>query len=76
MTDDEILALLQSAFTHVRAGDTAALTALLDQGVPPTLRNEKGDSLVMLASYHGFVDTTRVLLERGSCPRSRGSWRA
>ncbi len=42
------------------------LAAVIEKGVPPNLRNDKGDSLVMLASYHGHVDAVRVLLERGA----------
>ena len=37
-------------------------------GLPPNLRNEKGDSLLMLASYHGHADTVRVLMEHGADP--------
>lgn len=66
--DPEVLAVLQAAFEAVRAGDTVKLRDLLDMGVPPGLRNEKGDSLVMLASYHGFLEVTKLLLERGADP--------
>lgn len=32
------------------------------------LSNHKGDSLVMLAAYHGHADTVRALLARGADP--------
>ena len=41
---------------------------LLRMGLPPNLRNEKGDSLLMLASYHGHADAVRVLMEHGADP--------
>ncbi len=66
--DDEALGLVRAAFSHARAGEAAELASLLDRGVPPDVCNEKGDSLLMLASYNGHVEATRVLLERGADP--------
>ena len=53
-------------FALVRAGDAATLARLLDMGLVPNLRDGKGDSLLMLAAYHGHVDAVRVLLEHGA----------
>ena len=66
--EHEAMTLIREAFAHARAGATADLTQLLDRGVPPDVRNEKGDSLLMLASYHGHAETTRLLLARGADP--------
>ena len=66
--DPEVVAALQRAFQLARAGDAAGLAALLDAGVPPDLCNERGDSLLMLASYHGHVEASRALLDRGADP--------
>lgn len=55
-------------FNLARAGDTAALAAYLDAGVPANLTNDHGDTLVMLAAYHGHAPAVRVLLERGADP--------
>ena len=49
-------------------GQARELGELLRMGLPPNLRNEKGDSLLMLASYHGHADTVRVLMEHGADP--------
>lgn len=49
-----------------RAGDAAALAAYLDAGVPVDLTNVAGDTLVMLAAYHGHPDAVRALTERGA----------
>src|SRR5690606_9248915 len=35
------------------------------------LRDHKGNSLLMLASYHGHVATTRMLLQRDANPELR-----
>ena len=40
--------------------------AYVDAGVPADLTNDRGDSLVMLAAYHGHADAVRALLARGA----------
>src|SRR4051795_11886856 len=54
--DEDTLAFAQLVFQQARAGDAQGLGQLLGMGLPPNLRNEKGDSLLMLASYHGHVE--------------------
>jgi len=66
--DDDTLAFARKVFQMARGGETAALATLLGQGMPANLRNERGDSLLMLASYNGHPDTTRALLEHGADP--------
>src|SRR5918995_7478196 len=66
--DEETIAFAQRVFQHARAGQSQELENLLRMGLPPNLRNEKGDSLLMLASYHGHVDAVRALLEHGADP--------
>ena len=67
-TDPEVMAVARTAFQHARAGETSQLEWLLAVGLPPNLTNERGDTLLMLASYHGYRETTRVLLERKADP--------
>jgi uncharacterized protein len=55
-------------FNLARAGDTVAIAAYVDAGVPVNLTNDSGDSLLMLAAYHGHPDTVHALLERGADP--------
>ncbi len=40
--------------------------AYLDAGVPANLTNDKGDTLLILAAYHGQSDTVGALLARGA----------
>ncbi|WP_250490056.1 ankyrin repeat domain-containing protein [Caballeronia sp. INML2] len=61
--DDDMIAFASEVFDVARRGDALMLDALLNKGLPPNLRNDKGDSLVMLASYHGHANAVRVLLE-------------
>src|ERR1700761_8092743 len=64
----ELVECATKVFNLARAGDTAALTAYLDAGVPVNLTNDSGDSLLMLAAYHGHLDTVDALLARGADP--------
>ena len=64
--DPGVIALAAKVFDLAREGDTEQLTAYLDAGVPANLTNEKGDTLLILAAYHGHPDTVAALLERGA----------
>jgi len=66
--DDETLALAHELFEIVRAGDTQRVTQLLEMGLAPNLRNSKGDSLLMLAAYHGHTSLVEALLRHGADP--------
>ena len=64
--DAETIEFAQKVFDLVRAGDTQRLHPLLEQGLPTNLRNHKDHSLLMPASYHGHLDTARLLLDFGT----------
>jgi uncharacterized protein len=68
MADDELIEFATRLFGLARAGQTEQLAAYLDAGVDANLANQKGDTLVMLAAYHGHAETVRALLERGADP--------
>ncbi|MVO87354.1 ankyrin repeat domain-containing protein [Streptomyces sp. p1417] len=64
--DPEVVELAGKVFDLARAGDTDALAAYVDAGVPVNLTNDNGDSLLMLAAYHGHAAAVRALVERGA----------
>ncbi|OIJ92548.1 hypothetical protein BIV25_27245 [Streptomyces sp. MUSC 14] len=64
--DPEVVELATKIFDLARQGQTEALVAYVDAGVPADLTNDRGDSLVMLAAYHGHAETVRELLVRGA----------
>ena len=66
--EDDVIELATRLFGFARAGSTASLLAYIDAGVAVDLTNQSGDTLVMLAAYHGQADTVRALLERGADP--------
>src|SRR5690242_3633169 len=64
--DAQTLEFAQTVFQMVRCGDAERLGELLAQGLPANLCNHRGDSLLMLASYHGHHEVARLLLEHGA----------
>jgi ankyrin repeat protein len=58
--------LLAGSFDAARSGDADALAPLLAHGLPPNLTNERGDTLLMLASYHHQAATVDLLLAHGA----------
>jgi len=65
LTDDE-LAFLEGALDLARNGPTAELVTLVDQGLPVNLSTPAGDTLLVLAAYHGHAATVEALLARGA----------
>jgi ankyrin repeat protein len=70
VADDEqaLIELATKIFGFARGGRTAELVAYLDAGTPVNLANDRGDTLIMLAAYHGNAETVRALLEHGADP--------
>jgi ankyrin repeat protein len=68
--DGETYEMIQQLFQLVRSGDAPRLKGLFERGFDaPNIRDGKGNSLLMLASYNGQLETTRVLLEHGGDPQ-------
>ncbi|WP_214368786.1 ankyrin repeat domain-containing protein [Pseudonocardia sp. H11422] len=53
-------------FDLAREGVTEQLAAYVDAGLPVDLTNDKGDTLLILAAYHGHPATVAALLARGA----------
>lgn len=66
--DEDVVALAGRLFQMARGGDEAQLRQYLDAGVPAGLTNDSGDSLLMLAAYHGHAPAVAVLLKHGADP--------
>lgn len=64
----EALGLAAKLFDYARAGSTTHLLPYLTAGIPPNLTNSAGDTLLMLASYHGHAATAKALLDAGADP--------
>jgi uncharacterized protein len=66
--DPEVMQLAGKVFDLARTGCTDTLAAYVDAGVPANLSNDRGDTLVMLAAYHGHAEAVAALLSRGADP--------
>jgi ankyrin repeat protein len=64
--DADVLAFAHMLFDLARDGDGDRLAGYLDAGLSPDLTNDKGDTLLILASYHGHAGTVRMLIEHGA----------
>jgi uncharacterized protein len=62
--DPGVIELAGRVFDLARGGHTDELVAYVDAGVPVNLTNDKGDTLLILAAYHGHPETVAALLER------------
>ncbi len=64
----EALDFAARVYNAARAGDLPLFNQALLAGLPPNMTNGKGDSLIMLASYHGHPALVRLLLSHGADP--------
>ncbi len=64
--DPELAELAGRLFDMARAGDTDSLVSYLQAGVPVNLTNQTGDTLVMLAAYHGHASAVEALIGSGA----------
>ena len=67
---EETYEMIQQLFQLVRSSDAARLQGLFEKGFDaPNIRDGKGNTLLMLASYNEQLEMTRVLLENGGDPQ-------
>jgi hypothetical protein len=64
--DPGVIELARKVFDLAREGSTHELAEYVDAGVPVNLTNDKGDTLLILAAYHGHPETVAALLARGA----------
>ena len=58
--------LPDAAADLARNGDVAGLGSLLKDGLAVDARDAKGNTLLMLASYHGRAEVVKLLLKSGA----------
>lgn len=67
LSDEQIARVIELALDLARQGETSHLLEFLDHGLPVDTQSEAtGDSLLMLAAYHGHAETVAALVERGA----------
>ncbi|KAI1505037.1 ankyrin [Biscogniauxia marginata] len=55
-------------YNAARAGEKEIFEQALPAGLPANLTNDKGDTLLMLAAYHGHADLVKLLIQHGADP--------
>jgi ankyrin repeat protein len=63
---DDPVELAHWLLDRARAGEAERLADYADHGMPVDLTDATGNTLLMLAAYHGHAATVRVLAERGA----------
>ena len=66
--DSQLVTIAHACFDFARAGDTGRLREYVEKGVPVNLTDAAGNTLLMLAAYHGHPKTVRMLAELGADP--------
>ncbi|KAH7029274.1 ankyrin repeat-containing domain protein [Microdochium trichocladiopsis] len=64
----QVIELASRMYDAARSGNTLLLEQALAAGLPPNLTNDRGDSLLMLAAYHGHADLVQLLIQHGADP--------
>lgn len=64
--DPRLVEIAHACFDFARDGDATRLGAYVDQGVPVDLTDAHGNTLLMLAAYHGQGNAVTALVERGA----------
>ncbi|KIW98924.1 uncharacterized protein Z519_00587 [Cladophialophora bantiana CBS 173.52] len=64
----EAIALAGRFFDAARSGQLDIFEQALPRGLPANLTNDKGDTLLMLASYHGHAPLASLLVQHGADP--------
>lgn len=67
-SESDVIDFAYRCLDLAREGDLDQLAAYLDGGLPPNLADPDGNSLLMLAAYHGHAEVVRLLLRHGADP--------
>ncbi len=68
LPDSHLVTIAHACFDFARAGDTERLRAYVEHGVPANLTDATGNTLLMLAAYHGHAETVTALVSQGADP--------
>ncbi|KAI1343685.1 ankyrin [Xylariaceae sp. FL0016] len=64
----EAIEFASRMYNAARQGDKAIFEQALPAGLPANLTNDKGDTLLMLAAYHGHAELAKLLIQHGADP--------
>jgi ankyrin repeat protein len=73
LSPEQTQRVLALARDLARQDDSEELRGFLTHGVPVDTRDDDGNTLLMLAAYHGSTETVRMLLAAGADPDLRNA---
>ncbi|MEV0705718.1 ankyrin repeat domain-containing protein [Saccharopolyspora sp. NPDC050389] len=73
LTPEQAERVVAIAMDLAREGETEQLAEFVDHGLPVDVTDEAGNTLLMLAAYHGHAETVRALLARDANPDLRNA---
>lgn len=73
LTPEQTERVVAIAMDLAREGTTEELAGFVEHGLPVDVTDEAGNTLLMLAAYHGHADTVRALLRLGADPDLRNA---
>ncbi len=63
---DDAIEFAHQLFDGARSGNVSFVSSAIAQGVPVDLSDEKGNTLLMLAAYHGHAALVETLVNVGA----------
>ena len=66
LTPEDVDRIVALAMDLARQGITGELVEFLDHGLPVDSADHDGNTLLMLAAYHGHAETVQALVDRGA----------
>ncbi|MEO5653441.1 MAG: ankyrin repeat domain-containing protein [Marmoricola sp.] len=66
LTPAETARVVELAMHFAREGMTEELAGFVDHGLPVDVQDADGNTVLMLAAYHGHATTVAMLLDRGT----------
>jgi|SRR5699024_6782123 len=66
LSEEQTRRVIELAMDLARAGQTEELMEFFDHGLPVDVRDDDGNTLLMLAAYHGRAGTVTALIGRGA----------
>lgn len=66
LSEEQTAKVIALALDLARQGQREELLEFVDHGLPIDVRDAQGNTLVMLAAYHGHPQTVQALIERGA----------
>ncbi len=73
LTTEQTRRVVAIALHLAREGNTEQLLEFVEHGLPVNASDTAGNTLLMLAAYHGHADTVRALLRLGADPDQRNA---